>query len=133
MIHRRRLVFLISEKTTGKQLVVYHSELTVLCSSSATIATYSVFPKNRRSFAWQCLVGEQLLLDLAHIETPLQSSALYFRAHKRKSTIYHLSRCHRRVSKHRGCIFRAFLSLNRHDPFFSAIEKYVESNANNFF
>ena len=35
-----------------------------------------------------------------------------------KSTIHHLSRYHRRVSKHRDHIFRTFLSINRHEPFF---------------
>ena len=58
------------------------------------------FRKNRRIFAWKCLVREQLLLDLAHLETPIQSTAVYFRAKTHKSTIHHLSRCHRRVSKH---------------------------------
>ena len=43
----------------------------------------------------------QLLLDLAHLETPIQSTAVYFRAHTRKSIINNLSRCHKRVSKHR--------------------------------
>ena len=42
----RRLVFLIACKTTGKQMVVYHSELTVLRCSSGKIATCSVFPTN---------------------------------------------------------------------------------------
>ena len=41
----QRLVFLISWKTTGKQIVVFHSELTVLRCSSGTIATCPVFPK----------------------------------------------------------------------------------------
>ena len=59
------------------------------------------FRKNRRSFAFNCFVREQLLLALAHLETPIQSTAVYFRAHTRKSMIYHLSRWHRRVSKHR--------------------------------
>ena len=44
VIRFRRLVFLISWKTTGKQMVVYYSELTVLLYSSGTIATCQVFP-----------------------------------------------------------------------------------------
>ena len=39
---------------------------------------------------------EQLSLVLAHLKTPIQLTAVYFRAHVRKSTIHHLSRCHRR-------------------------------------
>ena len=35
------------------------------------------FRKNRRSFAWKCFVREQLLLDLAYLETPIQSTAVY--------------------------------------------------------
>ena len=47
VIRLRRLVFLISCKTTGKQMVVYHSELTVLRCSSGTIATCPVVPKKQ--------------------------------------------------------------------------------------
>ena len=57
--------------------------------------------------------------DLAHLETPVQLTAVYFRAYTRKSTINNLSRCHRHVSKHRDRIFGAFLSTNRHKPFLS--------------
>ena len=45
VIRLRRLVFLISCKATGKQMIVYHSELTVLHCSSGTIAICPVFPK----------------------------------------------------------------------------------------
>ena len=65
---------------------------------------------------------EQLLLDLAHLETLIQSTAVYFRAHMRKS------RRHRRVSKQRDCIFAAFLSANRHEPIFERLTNYVKSN-----
>ena len=41
----RWLVSLISWKTTGKQMGVYHSELTILRWFSGTIATCPVFPK----------------------------------------------------------------------------------------
>ena len=78
-------------------MVVYHLELTVLRCSSGTIATGPVFPKKAKG---KCFVCEHFLLDLAHLETYIQSTAVYFRAHTRKSTIDHLSRCHRRVSKH---------------------------------
>ena len=47
VIRLRRLVFLISWKTTGKQMVVYHSKLTVLRCSSGTIAACPVFPKKQ--------------------------------------------------------------------------------------
>ena len=50
--------------------------------------------KIRRSFAWNCFVLEKLLLDLTHLETPIQSIYVYFRAHTRKSTIHHMSRYH---------------------------------------
>ena len=77
------------------------------------------FRKNRQSFAWKYFVREQLLLDLAHLQTPIQPTAVYFRAHTPKSTIHHLSQCHRRVSKHRDHIFGAFLSTNRYEPLLS--------------
>ena len=82
----------------------------------------------RRLFACKCFVCEQLLLDLAHLETPIPSTAAYFRAHTRKSTIYH-----RRVSKHRDRIFRGFLASNRHETFFERLTNCVGSNANKFF
>ena len=41
------LVFPISWNTTGKQMVVHHSESIVLRCSSATIATCPVFPKKQ--------------------------------------------------------------------------------------
>ena len=82
------------------------------------------FRKNRRSFAWKCFARELFLLDMAHLETPIQLTAVYSRAHTRKSTIHHLLGCHRRVSKHRNRIFVVFLSTNRHEPFFFwAIDK----------
>ena len=134
MTRLRRLVFLISWKTTGKQMAVYHSELTVLRCYSGTIATYPVFPKNRQSFSWKCFVCEQLLLDLTHLETPIQSAAVYFQAHTRKSTIHNLPRCHRRVSKQRDPIFGAFLLANRPLAFFfERLTNCVAFNANKFF
>ena len=122
----RRWNFLISWKT----LVVYHSELIVLHCSSGTTATC---PKNRWSFAWKCFVRDQLLLDLAYLKTNIQKTAVYFRTHTRKSTIHHLSRCHRRVSKQRDSIFGALISTDRHEPFFERLTNCVESNANKFF
>ena len=89
--------------------------------------------KNMRSFAWKCFVRQQLLLDLPHLETPIQSTAIYFRAHTFKTTMHHPSRCHRRVSKYRGRIFGGFLSTNRHEPFFERLTNCVGSNANKFF
>ena len=75
VIRFRRFVFLISWQATGKQMVVYHTELAVLHCSSGTIATCPVFTKKyKRSFAWKCCVREQLLLDLAHLETSMHST-----------------------------------------------------------
>ena len=45
VIRLRRLIFLISCEKTGKQMVVYHSELNVMHYSSGTIAPRPVFPK----------------------------------------------------------------------------------------
>ena len=87
------------------------------------------FRKNGRSFAWKCFVCEQLLLDFAYLETSIQSTAVFFRAHTPKSTIHYLSRCHRRVSKHCDRIFGAFLSTNRQESFFERLTNCVGSNA----
>ena len=99
------LVFLISPKTSGKQMVVYHSEMTVLRRTNDKVATCPVFPKKQATI---CFVCEQLLLELAHFERPIQSTGVYFRSHTRRSTIRHILRCHRHVLKHRG---RSFLPV----------------------
>ena len=70
-------------------------------------------------------MSEQLLLDLAYLQTPIQLTAVYFRAHTRKSTIHHMSRCHRGVLKHRDPIFGAFLSTNRLESFYERLGNYV--------
>lgn len=56
-------------KTPGKQMVGCHSELTILCSSKWSI--------------WQpllskCLVRDDVLLDLACLETPIQPTATFW-------------------------------------------------------
>ena len=55
VIRLRLLVFLISWKTTGKEMVVYHSELTVLRCSSGTIVTCSVFMKKQTIICFEVL------------------------------------------------------------------------------
>ena len=114
MIRLRRLVLLISCKTTGKQMVVYHSELTILHCSSGTITTCPVFPKKQ---AMNCL---EVLPEPATFAgfgssgvSPIQSTGVYFQAHMRKFTIHHLSRCYRRVSKHRDRIWGSLDKLCR--------------------
>ena len=126
VIRLRRLVFLISWKTTGKQMAVYHSELTVLRYFGGTIATCSVFPKK------PAIICLEVFRAGATFETNIQSTAVYFRARKRKSTIHHLPRYHRRASKHRDCIFGAFLSTNCHEPVFKRLTNSVGSNVKNF-
>ena len=54
----RRLLFPISWKTNGKQMIVYHSDL--YCGA---IATCKLLSK-------KCFVREQLLLDLAFLKHP---------------------------------------------------------------
>ena len=51
-----RLVFLISCKIIGKQMVVYHIELPVLRCSSGTIATFPVFSKKQAIICWIWLI-----------------------------------------------------------------------------
>ena len=103
-----------SSKTTSK-----HSEFTVLRCSNCMVATRPVLSKNRQPYAWKCFVREQLLLDLNYLETPMQLTAVYFRGHTHKSTIHHLSRCQKFISKHRYHIFLTFLLTNRHELFLS--------------
>jgi len=76
MIRLRRLVFLISPNTSGKQMVVYHSELTVRRSCKGTVVDDHLYRRNKPPFASKCFVREQLLLDLARLERPIQSTAV---------------------------------------------------------
>ena len=62
VIRLRRLVFLISCKTTGKQMVVYHSELTVLRYSSGTIATCPGFSKKQAIICLEVLRARATLI-----------------------------------------------------------------------
>ena len=80
----------------------------------------SFFRNNRRLFPWKCFVRKQLLLDLPYLETSIQSTAVYFRAHTHKSMIHHLLPCHRRVSKHRD---RSISFTQSTRIFFWAIDK----------
>ena len=50
-----RSVFMISRKTTDKQIVVYHSELAVPGCSSGTIATCPVVPKKQELICLEVL------------------------------------------------------------------------------
>ena len=60
------LVFLISRKTTVKQMFVYHSELTVLRCSSCTIAPCPVFPKKHSIICLKVLCAWWIWLILKH-------------------------------------------------------------------
>ena len=57
----RQLFFLISWKTTNKQIFVYHSELTVL-RSSGTIATSPVLPKKQAIICLEVLRARTTLV-----------------------------------------------------------------------
>ena len=109
VIRLRRLVFLISWKTAGKQMVVYHSGLTVLHCSSGTIATCPIFLKKQAIIYLEALCARATFVGFGS-SWNIQSITVYFRAHTRKSTIHQLSRCYRCVSKHRDRIFGAFSS-----------------------
>ena len=88
VLRLRRLIFLISWMTTGKQMVLYHSELTVLRCLVVRLRHVQFFQKNRRSFAWKCFVRKQHLLDLAHLETSIQPTAVYIRVNSRLTTCH---------------------------------------------
>ena len=126
MIRLRWLVFLISWKKTSKPMVVHHSELAVLRCFSGTIATCPIFAKKLVIICLKVLRKRTTFVGF-------RSSLNIHTAHRRKSTIHHLSRCYRRVSKHCDCIFKAFLSTNCHEPFFERLTNCVGSNANTFF
>ena len=96
-------------------MVMYHPELTVLRCYSSKFATCPVYPKK------QAIVYLEVLR--AHLETPIKSTAVYFRAHTGKSIIHQLSRCNRSVSKQRDSIIF----------FFEGLTNCVGSNANKFF
>ena len=89
MIRRRLFVFLISLKISGKQMVVYHSKLSALHCTNYTVATWPVFPKKQATICFEVFPA-RLLLDLVHLETPIQSTVVYFLAHTHRYMILHL-------------------------------------------
>ena len=75
-------------------MVVYHSELAVLRCSSGTIVTCSVFPKTQAIICLEVLCARAtFVVYLAHLETPIQSTAAYFRAHMRNSIFFLTIKC----------------------------------------
>ena len=86
---------LLGRQLANKWLCTTQNSL--FCILVVRLRYVQFFRKNRRSLAWKCFVSEQLLLDLAHLETAIQSTAVYVWNHTRKSMIYHLVRCHSRV------------------------------------
>ena len=98
--------------------------LIIDCCSSDTIATCSVFPKNRQSFASCASNFCWIWFILKHPYSRLLFTFGLIRINPR---------CHRLVSKHRDRIFEAFLSTNRHKPFFKRLTNCVGFNANKFF
>lgn len=135
VIQFRRLVLLIFLKISGKQMAVYHSEFAVLRCCSGMVKTCSVFWKNRPLFAWICFAREQFLLISAHWKTPIQSTAYFLWVHTRKSTIYYLSRCYKRVLKHRYRNILTFFSIIQDDFYFDKLcgiqheQMFFQSNA----
>ena len=118
MIRFLLFVFRISPKTLGKQIVVYHWELTVLRCSSGTVATWSVLQKKRRSaFSTNNFCWIWLKADL--IWRPTRWTIALFRAHTHSCMIRQLWRSYIRLLRHRHRILPTFLYTNRHEPFLS--------------
>ena len=117
-------VFRISPKTLGKQIVVYHSELTVLWCSSRTVATWPVVWRNRRPSASKCFFHEQHSLDLARHRRPTWWTVVLFRAHTHRSMARHLWN----LLTHRDRILPTFLYTNRYEPSFERLLNCAGSN-----
>ena len=95
-------------------------------------AQHQWFPEQQRIFdeIHEIRLGVNYDLGWIHLTIDKHWSLM---AHTRKSTIHHLSRCHRRVSKHRDSIFEAFLSTNWHEPFVSDWQIVWAPKRTNFF
>lgn len=89
-IRRRLFVFFISLKTSGKQMEVYHSELTVPRSYKSTYRMTRFTKKNKRTFVKNCSENEQPFLVSVHLEAPTQSTAAYVLDHKLRSMFRYL-------------------------------------------
>ena len=70
--------FFISPKTSSKQIIVYHSELTFLRCTNGTIETAPVFPKKQSTIWFEVIRAQTTFVGIARL----------------RSTIHHLSRCH---------------------------------------
>lgn len=96
-----RLVFRPLTNISGKQMLVYYSELTAIRRYMS-----SSFRKSRQPFASKCFMRELVLLDLAHLERPI----VYLWAHMHRTMIHRLPLCYTRLSKHRNGIFLHFFA-----------------------
>ena len=84
VIRPRRLVFLIYWKITGKQMVVYHLELTVLRCFSGTIATCPVFPRKQAIICLEALRARVTSAGFDPFETPILLSTIHHLLNKAK-------------------------------------------------
>lgn len=78
-----RFVLRISPMTTGKQIDLYQSALTVLRTSKATV---TICPACSAS---QHYMNEHYLLVSVHFETPKQWIVVYFRTRTNRSKFRH--------------------------------------------
>lgn len=86
--------FLSFSQTSSKQMVVLHTELTVLQFPTDPNRLSFYHKKTGGESLRSVSLREQLLLGLAPLERPIQSNAVYFRAHKDWSKIRHPCRCY---------------------------------------
>ena len=108
-------VFRISPKTLGKQIVVYHLELTVLRCSSATVVTWPVLLQKRATICFEIIFTQTTFIGFGsgsktHMMNCFFVSGLY-------AQIHDSWRSYKRLFKHRHRSFPTFLYTNRYEPF----------------
>ena len=125
MFRRLLFVFRISPKTSGEQIVVNHSELTVLRCSSGTAATWPVLQKNQATICNEVILPQPTFVGFS-LDSKSHSVDCCFVSDI--SLICQLWRSYKRLLQHHHRIFPTFLYANRHEPFFEWMSNCAASN-----
>lgn len=118
VIQFRRLVLLIFLKISGKQMAVYHSEFAVLRCCSGMVKTCSVFWKKQATICLDLFRSRTIFVDFGSLENTHTVDCIFPLGSHAKIYDLFLSRCYKRVLKHRYRNILTFFSIIQDDFFF---------------
>ena len=128
MIRLHLFDFRISRKTSGTQIVVCHSELTVLHCSRGIFATEAVLSKKQASICVEVFAPRTSFIRFGSsskthtVDCCFVSGSYVYIHYSSPVTILYT------FLKHCDRILRTFLYTNRHEPFFERMSNCAVSN-----